>query len=252
MGTVFETKGTKQGNVHYVDALVPYVVEENFGGYFLDHDDYALAEELQNQESMYLSLQGNVHGNISRGSSSTGTRLNNGYDKSIGERSSSKTAKLESQLALDEAMAREMQELENQLADTSFGEFSRTEATPAQSSTANTDCNSAITSSQVAREDDIDPDNMTYEELQQLGETIGTESRGLSDELIWLLPSLTYKKGLFSKRDKHEECVICRMAYKNRDKLIKLPCQHQYHKDCITRWLKINKACPVCNEEVFG
>ncbi|RZR89429.1 hypothetical protein BHM03_00017164 [Ensete ventricosum] len=37
-------------------------------------------------------------------------------------------------------------------------------------------------------------------------------------------------------------CVICCMAYKNRDKLIKLSCQHQYHKVCITKWLKINKV----------
>lgn len=27
----------------------PYVVEENFGGYFHDHDDLALVEELQDQ-----------------------------------------------------------------------------------------------------------------------------------------------------------------------------------------------------------
>eukprot|EP00494_Astrolonche_serrata_P006273 UN06290 len=29
---------------------------------------------------------------------------------------------------------------------------------------------------QVLTEDGVDPDNMTYEELQQLGETIGTET----------------------------------------------------------------------------
>ncbi|CAL9137536.1 unnamed protein product [Musa acuminata var. zebrina] len=33
------------------------------------------------------------------------------------------------------------------------------------------------------------------------------------------------------------------MAYKKRDKFIKLHCQHQYHKDCITRWLRFNKVC---------
>jgi hypothetical protein len=32
------------------------------------------------------------------------------------------------------------------------------------------------------------------------------------------------------------------MAYKNRDKLIKLPCEHQYHQACVAKWLQINKA----------
>ncbi|URD97400.1 Zinc finger, C3HC4 type (RING finger) [Musa troglodytarum] len=263
MAMELETKGKKQVNVHYMNVPVPYVVEENFGGYFHSHDDLAWAEELQNQnigftafllakveldcmESMYLSFQRNVHSDTSEDSSSAGSGLHNDHNKSMGESNSSGTARFESQLADDEAFARELQELENQLADTSLGEITKIEAskdhvTPAQSSTANAEHNSASPSSQVAREDDIDPDSMSYEELQQLGETIGAESRGLSDELISLLQSSTYKTGLFSRKDKSEKCVICCMAYKNRDKLIKLPCQHQYHKVCITKWLKINK-----------
>ncbi|XP_064994957.1 uncharacterized protein LOC103975907 isoform X2 [Musa acuminata AAA Group] len=160
----------------------PYVVEENFGGYFHDHDDLALVEELQDQESLYLSFQGNVHGGSSR--------LNNGHDRNMGEGNSSRMARVEQQLALDEALDRELQASENQLADTSFGEVTRIEAniTPAQSFTASAECNSASTSSQ---------------ELQQWGETIGTESRGLPDESISLLQSSTYKAGLFSKKDKH-------------------------------------------------
>ncbi|RRT85097.1 hypothetical protein B296_00002568 [Ensete ventricosum] len=244
MAMEFETKGKKEVNVHYMNVPVPYVVEENFGGYFHSHDDLAWAEELQNQEGMYRSFQRNVHSDISEDSSSAGSRLHNGHNRSIGESNSSGTARFESQLALDEAFARELQELENQLADTSLGEITKIEAniTPAQSSTANAEHNSASQSSQVVREDDIDPDSMSYEELQQLGETIGAESRGLPDELISLLQSSTYKTGLFSRKDKSEKCVICCMAYKNRDKLIKLSCQHQYHKVCITKWLKINKV----------
>ncbi|URD91265.1 Zinc finger, C3HC4 type (RING finger) [Musa troglodytarum] len=130
----------------------PYGVEENFGGYFHDHDDPALAEDLQNQESIYLSFQGNVHGGSSR--------LNNGHDRNMVEGYSSRMARVEQQLALDEALARELQESENQLADTSFGEVTRIEAniTPAQSFTASAERSSASTSSQ---------------ELQQWGETIG-------------------------------------------------------------------------------
>ncbi|XP_010933875.1 E3 ubiquitin ligase BIG BROTHER-related [Elaeis guineensis] len=245
----FETKGKKQVNVYYVNAPVSCVVEENFGGFFHGYNVSALPA----QESVYKSFQRNTQSDVRRASSSNNSRHNHDHVPREAERNSSKTANVELQLAIDEALARELQELENQFADTSLGGITGTEAdkNPTQSSSANIECNPASSSVQVAP-DDVDPDNMTYEELQRLGEAIGTESRGLSDEFISFLPTSTYKIGLFSKKEKHEECVICYMAYKNRDKLITLPCQHHYHKTCISKWLKINKACPVCNVEVFG
>jgi len=108
-----------------------------------------------------------------------------------------------------------------------------------------------LNSENVPREDNINPDNMTYEELQSLGEQIGTENKGLSDELISYLPTSKYRTGFFS-RNVTDECVVCKTYYKNGQKLIALPCQHRYHADCITQWLQLNKVCPVCNEEVFG
>ncbi|KAF4360954.1 hypothetical protein F8388_016763 [Cannabis sativa] len=76
--------------------------------------------------------------------------------------------------------------------------------------------NSNTSSSQTVWQDGIDPDNMTYEK----------------------------KSG--------ERCVICQMRYKRGDKQMKLPCKHLYHSECISKWLSINKVCPVCNMEVFG
>lgn len=40
---------------------------------------------------------------------------------------------------------------------------------------------------------DIDPDNMTYEELLQLQEHIGTVSKGLTEQQIQKLKKKTYK-----------------------------------------------------------
>ncbi|KAK7283881.1 hypothetical protein RIF29_13629 [Crotalaria pallida] len=108
-------------------------------------------------------------------------------------------------------------------------------------------------SSQVIWQDNIDPDNMTYEELLDLGEAIGTESRGLSQELIDTLPTSKYKfSSLFKRKKSVKRCVICQMTYRRGDQQIKLPCNHVYHGECITKWLSINKKCPVCNIEVFG
>ncbi|XP_061997920.1 E3 ubiquitin-protein ligase BIG BROTHER [Rosa rugosa] len=107
--------------------------------------------------------------------------------------------------------------------------------------------------SQVEWEENIDPDNMTYEELLDLGEAVGTQSRGLSDELISLLPTTKYKCGsFFSRKKSGERCVICQARYKRGARQMKLPCNHFYHSECISKWLGINKICPVCNLEVFA
>ncbi|KAG2288222.1 hypothetical protein Bca52824_047826 [Brassica carinata] len=108
-------------------------------------------------------------------------------------------------------------------------------------------------SPQVSWQDDIDPDTMTYEELIELGEAVGSESRGLSQELIETLPTRKYKFGsFFSRKRAGDRCVICQLKYKIGEKQMNLPCKHVYHSECISKWLSINKICPVCNSEVFG
>ncbi|CAL0329170.1 unnamed protein product [Lupinus luteus] len=106
---------------------------------------------------------------------------------------------------------------------------------------------------QVIWQDNIDPDDMTYEELLELGEAVGTQSRGLTQEQISLLPVSKYKCGFFfRKKSQDERCVICQMKYKRGEKRISLPCKHIYHTSCGNKWLSINKACPICYREVFA
>ncbi|KAK8923950.1 E3 ubiquitin ligase BIG BROTHER [Platanthera zijinensis] len=104
---------------------------------------------------------------------------------------------------------------------------------------------------QYVWQDNIDPDSMTYEELLDLGEAVGTQSRGLSQEHISSLPVKKYKCSFFSRKKKQKErCVICQMEYKRGERQMTLPCQHVYHSGCVSRWLTLNKACPVCAAEV--
>ena len=50
---------------------------------------------------------------------------------------------------------------------------------------------------------------------------------------------------------KENECSICLEEY-NRDKdIIKLKCNHEYHKECIKMWLNINKICPQCRGDII-
>uniref|UniRef100_A0ACD5UEF0 Uncharacterized protein n=2 Tax=Avena sativa TaxID=4498 RepID=A0ACD5UEF0_AVESA len=250
MEVLHDTTGKKEVVVCYMDAPVPYAIEENSGGCFFE-DDVDLALVLQDQEIVYQLLQGNDGSGSSRIHSYPSSSC--GHQRTVGERKLRGDANYASQLAVDEALARELQEIEDQIANTSIDDNIIKEGRrPASSSTPNTGNTSASRSPQVVAEDSVDPDNMTYEELQQLGETIGTESKGLPEDMIALLKSSTYKIRIFSRKEKHDECVICCMAYKSRDKLTTLPCEHQYHQTCVAKWLKINKVCPVCNKEVFG
>ncbi|XP_057839023.1 RING-H2 finger protein ATL57 [Cryptomeria japonica] len=60
------------------------------------------------------------------------------------------------------------------------------------------------------------------------------------------------KMGVFSYRhqeeQQQEECVICLGEYQEGEALVALPrCQHNFHVDCIRRWLKCKLRCPICN-----
>uniref|UniRef100_A0A7N0ZWA2 RING-type domain-containing protein n=1 Tax=Kalanchoe fedtschenkoi TaxID=63787 RepID=A0A7N0ZWA2_KALFE len=111
--------------------------------------------------------------------------------------------------------------------------------------------NHSIQDTQLAWQDTIDPDTMSYEELLELGETVGTENRGLTKEVIAMLPISRYKRWFFWRRkSRNERCVVCQMEYKMGDKQITLPCKHVYHAGCGAKWLSINKACPVCYTDV--
>ncbi|KVI00208.1 E3 ubiquitin ligase BIG BROTHER-like isoform X2 [Cynara cardunculus var. scolymus] len=91
-----------------------------------------------------------------------------------------------------------------------------------------------------------------YQESVELDEIVGSESRGLSHEAISLLPISRFKCGFFlwRKKSRDERCVICQMEYKGGQRQITLPCKHRYHGACGSRWLSINKACPICYKDV--
>ena len=50
--------------------------------------------------------------------------------------------------------------------------------------------------------------------------------------------------------DLSDKCSICMMSMKKGEKYSKLPCEHCFHKECITQWLEeYNYKCPVCRKE---
>lgn len=95
-------------------------------------------------------------------------------------------------------------------------------------------------------EDEMDPDEMSYEELMELGETIGdAEQRGLSADTISLcLCPITYPTG------NKDQCVVCQAEYEEGETVVGLSCKHVYHAECITQWLRVKKTCPICTMEI--
>lgn len=46
------------------------------------------------------------------------------------------------------------------------------------------------------------------------------------------------------------ECSICQDAFDVGAEVLKLPCRHLYHAECVTSWLQRNNTCPLCRLEL--
>ncbi|KAF5766577.1 putative transcription factor C2H2 family [Helianthus annuus] len=97
----------------------------------------------------------------------------------------------------------------------------------------------------------LDIDHMSYEELVALGEQIGNAGSGLSKDFI--LGHL--KMRIFTASNLQDTpstdqnlsfCTICQMDYNDEEKIGMLDCSHEYHVDCIEKWLVEKNSCPVC------
>ncbi|XP_074580388.1 uncharacterized protein LOC141836762 [Curcuma longa] len=93
----------------------------------------------------------------------------------------------------------------------------------------------------------MDIDDMSYEELLELEESIGNVNTGLSEEQI--LNGLSQCKYISSSSESSEDaeqCSICREEYVEGEQLSQLDCGHHFHTVCIKKWLGIKNLCPIC------
>ncbi|GLJ55617.1 hypothetical protein SUGI_1194480 [Cryptomeria japonica] len=62
---------------------------------------------------------------------------------------------------------------------------------------------------------------------------------------------IVVEMGIFNYRcdeEEQKECVICLCEYEEDDKVVALkPCHHNFHEDCIQRWMQCKLRCPICN-----
>ncbi|XP_011097006.1 uncharacterized protein LOC105176030 [Sesamum indicum] len=97
----------------------------------------------------------------------------------------------------------------------------------------------------------LDVDNMSYEELLELGDRIGYVSTGLREDEIACCVRRT-KLAMLDDLPLHfasemeKKCSICQEEYELDDEMGKLNCGHFYHIDCIRQWLGQKNSCPIC------
>ncbi|KAI3731020.1 hypothetical protein L1987_62203 [Smallanthus sonchifolius] len=93
----------------------------------------------------------------------------------------------------------------------------------------------------------LDIDRMSYEELLALEERIGYVSSGLSEDGM---SNCLWEKIYCPMDQNHDPCPICLEEYKNGEKIGRMKkCGHEYHVDCIKKWLVMKKVCPICKSE---
>ncbi|XP_047075934.1 E3 ubiquitin-protein ligase MBR1-like isoform X1 [Lolium rigidum] len=108
----------------------------------------------------------------------------------------------------------------------------------------------AFTSQDQHREMRMDIDNMSYEELLELEERIGSVSTALSEEQFakcirrrLYRPAATEVKTSIVDDNK---CSICQEEFLKGEEVGRLRCEHQYHVCCIRQWLLQKNWCPIC------
>ncbi|KAK3160411.1 hypothetical protein QOZ80_1BG0059100 [Eleusine coracana subsp. coracana] len=94
----------------------------------------------------------------------------------------------------------------------------------------------------------LDVDNMSYEDLLALGEFIGNVNTGVAeDKISGCVREVVCCSSDPSQNDEDDgTCVVCLEDYKDKDLLGTLKCNHEFHADCIKKWLKVKNSCPVC------
>jgi len=48
--------------------------------------------------------------------------------------------------------------------------------------------------------------------------------------------------------DKNPNCSVCWEEFKLEENVLKLECNHCFHKDCLVPWLELHGTCPVCRK----
>lgn len=66
-------------------------------------------------------------------------------------------------------------------------------------------------------------------------------------KLVSIIPVFTVKEKNINNNNK---CAICLSDFEVGEKKSTLPCMHSFHYNCIEKWIKEKKSCPICKFEI--
>ncbi|GHJ85054.1 hypothetical protein NliqN6_1456 [Naganishia liquefaciens] len=83
--------------------------------------------------------------------------------------------------------------------------------------------------------------------LEQLMHAAGEHNRPppASDVVIEGLPRIKLDETTLNA-SQYKDCSICLTEFELGEEVIRIPCKHIFHSECLVPWLKENGTCPVC------
>ncbi|GFZ49583.1 hypothetical protein JCM24511_07703 [Saitozyma sp. JCM 24511] len=82
--------------------------------------------------------------------------------------------------------------------------------------------------------------------LEQLMQAAGPQGPlPASDVVIEGLPRFKVDEKAL-EQSQFKDCPVCKDDFEIGDEVMRIPCAHIFHVDCLQPWLKVNGSCPVC------
>jgi len=88
----------------------------------------------------------------------------------------------------------------------------------------------------------------SFQSVEEEDSQMSPVPKGAEQALIDLIP---LERGCScSSGADAESCAVCLNDFEDGDVMRRLPCGHAFHCACVDNWLKRNKACPLCRQDV--
>lgn len=84
-----------------------------------------------------------------------------------------------------------------------------------------------------------------FNELGTLSAEAPPRKEGVGELLLSTLPVDTWPRG-----SEAQECPLCLSDYEAGERVMRLPCLHQAHEECMVKWLQRSIKCPNCKTDV--
>ncbi|XP_037886209.1 RING-H2 finger protein ATL70-like [Glossina fuscipes] len=88
-----------------------------------------------------------------------------------------------------------------------------------------------------------------HEILEAMEDVCNEFSGDLRTSQINMLPS--YEYNVDKSCDNQAYCAVCINDLVSKELIRKLPCGHNFHAECLDKWLQSHETCPMCRTRVI-